>query len=478
MSRINSYNELLNATPQQIMEDWLDHLLELDPTLRDRSPYSFNVIFAEAIASQFWIFAQLLKQKVKDSNILTAEGTALDEIVRDRLPNGRLPGTPARASVLFSRAYALDEPLVIQKGTRVAARSEDGNLIMFQTTDDVEIPNGETTVRAEVVSEKIGEFNNVFTGDINIIISGSPGITSVTNDSPAYGGTDQEDDESLRERALNVIWSSGKATLPIIETRLNSIEEVYEAKAIPLGEGDVLIVIDADYSTVHSRVYETLYNNLALGVTCPGVLAAELRGSGNTYNVDDTTGSDIWVRARTSITSALNFNLTYLDTTGVARTAQVSIPTNVPRGYTVKANRLSGLATKIVDSNYNDTFDLDVFLGLGNYPYLWVQPELQTADVTLTITMTNTPEPGLEDNIKQSLTDCLNDYRIGEKLEYSDVVKHIYTDYSTGRAFKGIDDVKSFIITCKSNEMSGFGDYIDIENDERVRAGVVTVTTS
>jgi len=478
MTRITSYNDLLNATPEQIMEDWLDHIQELDPTLCDRSPYTFNSIFAEAIATQFWIFIQLLKQKVKDSNILTAEGTALDEIVKDRLPNGRLPGTPAQASVIFTRGFASEEPLPIPKGTRVAARSENGPLLIYQTTEDVEIAPNETWVRANVVSDTAGVRYNVYTGEINIILSGIPGIVSVTNDSPAYGGTDMESDESLRTRALNVIWSTGKATVPILETRLTSIEGVHEAKTSPLGEGDLLVVVDGVYETIANKVYTTLYENVAAGVTCPGVLAAKLRSSGNMYSIGDTSGADIWVRARENIVSEVEFVITYIDQQGAAKTATVYIPPYTPKGYMVKAVRMAGPATSVTGSTYEDVYDLDVFLGWGSYPYLWVQPELQPANISLDITLTNTPEPDLISNIQKSLSACLDDYRIGEKLEYADVVKYIYVDYSTGRAFRGIDNINSFTISCKSIDIDSFGESIEIEKDERVRAGTINIVES
>ncbi len=51
----------------------------------------------------------------------------------------------------------------------------------------------------------------------------------------------------------------------------------------------------------------------------------------------------------------------------------------------------------------------------------------------------------------------MDSYKIGEDLEYADLVKYIYVDYRTGRAFSGIDDDSSFSLICKSSTISGFG---------------------
>lgn len=57
-------------------------------------------------------------------------------------------------------------------------------------------------------------------------------------------------------------------------------------------------------------------------------------------------------------------------------------------------------------------------------------------------------------------------------------VKYIYTDYATGRAFSGIDDVTSFELTCKGSTISGFGQKVTLDDDERLEAGTVSVTVT
>ncbi|MDD1761386.1 MAG: baseplate J/gp47 family protein [Methanothrix sp.] len=71
-------------------------------------------------------------------------------------------------------------------------------------------------------------------------------ITSCTNDAAFSGGTDQESDTDLRERALYTRWVNGRATIPLMVERIDAIAGVREAHVETLGQGDALIVIDAE----------------------------------------------------------------------------------------------------------------------------------------------------------------------------------------------------------------------------------------
>ena len=134
-------------------------------------------------------------------------------------------------------------------------------------------------------------------------------------------------------------------------------------------------------------------------------------------------------------------------------------------------------ATKILSSTYAGALSFDLFMGRGIYPRLWVPPELQEADIDLDLVLTSTPELNLLANVQASLEAKLASYRIGEDLEYADLVKYIYIDYATGRAFSGIDDVSSFSITCKASTITGFGQKVVMDGDERIETGTVTVSS-
>jgi hypothetical protein len=105
-----------------------------------------------------------------------------------------------------------------------------------------------------------------------------------------------------------------------------------------------------------------------------------------------------------------------------------------------------------------------------------VAPELQEVDITLVLVFTATPEVDLLENIQASLEAKLDSYKIGEDLEFADLVKYIYFDLATGRSFSGIDDVASFELTCKATTITGFGQKVLLDDDERLEPGALSVT--
>lgn len=477
----NTYTDLLEATAEEIMWDWLEFMTARDPKLKDTSVYTFNRVFAEGVAVQIWTVVQLLKQKVADSGIMTAEGTALDAVVADRLPSGRLSGTKAEGIVRFSRDSVATYDVPIPTGTRVAAIGEDGEMLYFVTTEDTTIDTGERYGYAYAEAEQVGIAYNIGTADITILATARVGVQGCTNDAPFTGGTDRETDEELRARAIYTIWVPGRATIPIINERIDAVEGVLEAKAETLGEGDVLLIIDTPESA-EDDIDAEIYANLAAGVTAPGVLGAELRSTGHSFSIGDCQGGYVWARPRGYVAEETVISFTYLDPDGAAHTGSVTIPAATTRGEAVQAGTQEFLAASISGSPYAGSLDIDLFMGLGTYPRLWVQPEVQECDVTLVIAQTSTPETGLLANIKASIEAALDDYRIGDQLQFADLVdwaKYDYVQYAangTLRRFQGIDDITTFEVVCKSTTIDAFGESVSIDADERVTAGTVSVT--
>ena len=131
-----------------------------------------------------------------------------------------------------------------------------------------------------------------------------------------------------------------------------------------------------------------------------------------------------------------------------------------------------------MSSTCSGDYSFDIFMGRGVYPYLWVEPKRQKVDIDLKLVLNATPEVGLMESIEASLKAKLSSYKIGEPLEYADLVKYIYVDFGTGRAFSGIDDILAFSLSCKDMSISHFGDKVILGLDERLEAGVVKVAAS
>ena len=470
------FTEFLDMSAEDLYEDWLTYITSRDPLLQDTSTATFNSILAEAIASQFWIFIQLLKQKVRDSNVLTAEGNALSSIVISMLPEGRHPGIAATGVILFSRSTAAPSDIIIPANTICAAVAEDGTLTEFQTDEAVTLLAGNTQAYANATALQAGAAGNVVSGLISIIRTPVIGITNCTNDSPFTGGTDQESDSDLRERALYTIWLPGRATIPLMEEHIDGVYGVREAHVETLGQGDVLLVVDA-IGSIDNDLDKMIYDNIAAGCTACGVLGASLRDAGDSFEIGDCAGAPVWVRNLQFTPTEIEIPFVYEEPGATSKNGTAIIPAGSPAGAMVQATMDPEYpyATKILSSSYAGSLSFDLFMGRGIYPRLWVPPELQEVDIDLDLVLTTTPELNLLANVQASLEAKLASYRIGEDLEYADLVKYIYIDYATGRAFSGIDDVSSFELTCKASTITGFGQKVVMDDDERIEPGTVTV---
>ena len=472
------FTEFLEMSAEDLYEDWLTYITSRDPLLQDTGVATFNSILAEAISTQFWVFIQLLKQKVKDSNVLTAEGDALSAIVLSMLPEGRQQGTNATGVIIFSRSTPAASDITIPANTICAAVAEDGTLTEFQTDDVAILATGNTQVYVPATASEVGTAGNVVAGLISIVRTPVIGITNCTNDSPFTGGTDEESDSDLRERALYTIWLPGRATIPLMEEHIDGVYGVREAHVETLGQGDVLLVVDA-IGGIDTELDEMIYDNIAAGCTACGVLGASLRDAGDSFEIGDCAGAQVWVRNLQFTPTEVEIPFVYEEPGATSKNGTAIIPAGSPAGAMVQASLDSEYpyATKILSSTYAGALSFDLFMGRGIYPRLWVPPELQEADIDLDLVLTTTPELNLLANVRASLEAKLSSYRIGEDLEYADLVKYIYIDYTTGRPFSGIDDVSSFELTCKASTITGFGQKVVMDNDERIMPGTVTVSS-
>lgn len=104
---------------------------------------------------------------------------------------------PATVKVKFSLSEARGVPTSIPIGTRVTADGE----IYFETTEYTEIAAGSLCTEVEMKCTEPGTQGNKFEiGEIRTLVDPIQYVSGVTNTAPASGGSDTEDDESLRER--------------------------------------------------------------------------------------------------------------------------------------------------------------------------------------------------------------------------------------------------------------------------------------
>lgn len=131
-----------------------------------------------------------------------AIGDVLDGL-GDRMNVKRLAAQPARTLVRLTLSAIQPNDVVIPQGTRI---TPDGQLY-FETIADLVIAPGQS--QGDVVASSTGssennglglKYNGFVAGQINIIVDPIPFVASVVNLDTSIGGSDEEDDESYRER--------------------------------------------------------------------------------------------------------------------------------------------------------------------------------------------------------------------------------------------------------------------------------------
>jgi uncharacterized phage protein gp47/JayE len=162
----------------------------------------------------------------------TAEGQQLDMVVSIL---GITRGEPdfAEGVVTFQRDIG-NEDINIQFGTLVATEdTPDSPKKVYQTIEPKTLPKDQTSIEVRVQALNRGEAEVVPTGAIVVMPRPVPGIKSVINNAgTTFTGKRRETDDELRERAKNVLISSGKASVIAIENALLSLPGVRDVRVI------------------------------------------------------------------------------------------------------------------------------------------------------------------------------------------------------------------------------------------------------
>lgn len=163
--------------------------------------------------------------------------TALSE---DLEHHAALRGLQRRASaraqgvLRFAVEEAREEPLSIAQGTVCATAQQR----RFVTREACTIQAGERFAEVEAYAEEEGSGGNVAAGEIGIMHAPPVGVTSCTNPYPFTGGSDEEDDESLRARVLeDYAMLSNGANKGYYRALALSVEGVAAAATIACARG-------------------------------------------------------------------------------------------------------------------------------------------------------------------------------------------------------------------------------------------------
>lgn len=153
-------------------------------------------LFSNVIAAIFIAMFNQMNDASKQKMLRYARGDVLDAL-GERVGVERQAASPAETTLRFSVDAAFSQNIIIPKGTRATGDSTR----FFATTTNVVITAGELYV--DVPAQSVGggvDYNDIAVGAINVIVDPVPYVDAVSNTTVTSGGTDTEDDDSLRER--------------------------------------------------------------------------------------------------------------------------------------------------------------------------------------------------------------------------------------------------------------------------------------
>lgn len=161
----------------------------------------------------------------------TATGEYLSHHAKIRDIN-RITANRANGKIEFSRKSPAVSDIIIPIGT-ICGTSDNGNSIVYTTTQLSKINRGETSVLVDAQSSEIGAIGNIEANKINVLISGVSGVDSVNNPDSFIGGMDEESDKSLRKRIVDSYLNiSNGSNLKFYENLAMSVKNVWSAKAV------------------------------------------------------------------------------------------------------------------------------------------------------------------------------------------------------------------------------------------------------
>jgi hypothetical protein len=174
-----------------------------------------------------------------------------------------LVATPATAPIVFVRAVATVNPVIIPPGTFVARA--DG--FEFQTTSEITIPAGAVSGAGSVIARTPSAAGNSPANTIEFLRGSIPTVIAVTNPAPATGGQDTETLASQKARFALFIASIHRATRAAIAAAVLGVS-ADGARAREVLVIDKVINDNLLPAVVH------VYIDDGFGTTSPELLAA------------------------------------------------------------------------------------------------------------------------------------------------------------------------------------------------------------
>lgn len=201
-------------------------------------------IIINSIALILYQNLQCIDRAGKQNTLKYAYGEYLDNKAAEK-GVVRKTAKAATVNVKFSLEAARSSSILIPKGTRVSNDSD----IYFETQNSEEIAAGNTDIVISCVCTESGTLgNNIQIGEITTLVDPVAYISEVVNTTVSTSGTDEEDDDSLRERvflAPSSYTTTGSADAYIYHCKLfsNDIADVIATSDVGSAVVNIIVLL-------------------------------------------------------------------------------------------------------------------------------------------------------------------------------------------------------------------------------------------
>lgn len=197
---MTNYPDYFNETYESILQRMLSKI----PDTIDKTEGSFIYDALAPVAAELAQLVIVLKSLLDKAFVQSTYDEYLDMKARE-FGLERRQAKKATGQVIF-----IGKPgTVIPAGIRVSTVSDNGESgTIFLTKTNAEI-GADGTAIVDIEAEEEGKQGNVAAGAIQLLLDKVDGIEKVTNLLATSGGTDREDDESLRQRILEKVRHPG-----------------------------------------------------------------------------------------------------------------------------------------------------------------------------------------------------------------------------------------------------------------------------
>lgn len=232
---------------ETMVDETLQRIVDANIGITNTIPGSVIRTIIESLLAEVDIQNYTIDQIYKAMNIDTATGSDLDAVVAI-LGVIRKQATYAEGTVVFGRSDVYATDIAIQYAQMVSTRQNNNGNISYEfivIDDDAKLEAGDLQTTVNVRSTTPGSMF-LPVGAITIMNTPIIGIEYVTNLVEFIGGSNEETDDELRERAKQALAGLGKGTNVALRSAILDLDGVVDAIVMDINRGvgtaDIVVI--------------------------------------------------------------------------------------------------------------------------------------------------------------------------------------------------------------------------------------------